>query len=397
MSEARQAVLADVRVIDLSRFIAGPLCGMLLGDLGADVVKVERIGGEDARHIALDENGQSLYTNWYNRNKRAMQLDLRTQAGLDVLDDLIAGADVLLENFRPGTLDDMGLTPERLDELNPRLIVTSVSGFGQDGPWARRAAFDSVIQAMSGLMSLTGTTDTGPSLAGMFAADHIAALYSTIGTISAIHERKSSGTGQRVDVALLDALVSCMGMASPTYLANGELFPPIGSRDRFTAPSQAFATADGHVWISAGSNKLFHSLCDVVGDARLLSDGFGSPASRVANRDELADLITAWTVRHTTSKLCELLEQSGIPFGPVATMDEVVSSEHAKHRELVLTAEHPTAGEVLMPGMTIKLSETPAAVRRPPPAIGEHTDEILRELCGRTPAEIEHLHETKVV
>jgi crotonobetainyl-CoA:carnitine CoA-transferase CaiB-like acyl-CoA transferase len=393
----RSQVLDGVLVIDLSRYIAGPLCGMLLGDLGADVIKVERPGGEDARHIALDSQGESLYTDWFNRNKRAIELDLRSAAGIGLLETLLAKADVLVENFRPGTLDAMGLTTQRLRELNPALVVTSVSGFGQDGPWSQRAAFDSVIQAMSGLMSLTGTNETGPSLAGMFVADHLAALYATIGTISALHERSRSETGQRVDVALLDALVSCMGVTAPTYLTSGDHFGPIGSRDRFTSPSQAFRTADGFVWISAGSNKLFRSLAGTIGDQRLDDEMFASPTSRLQHRDELAGYVEEWTSTSTTAAVCDVLEASGIPYGPVNRIDEVLSSEHAAHRGLITTVEHPGAGERITPGMTIRLSDTPTAVRRPPPRIGEHTDEVLRTLCALDQQAIDDLREKAVI
>jgi crotonobetainyl-CoA:carnitine CoA-transferase CaiB-like acyl-CoA transferase len=370
---------------------------MLLGDLGADVIKVERPGGEDARHITPGPDGRSLYTDWFNRNKRAVALDLRSQDGVDVLIAMLRTADVLVENFRPGTLASMGLAPTRLEELNPRLVVTSVSGFGQDGPWQGRAAFDSVVQAMSGLMSLTGTPETSPALAGFFAADHLAALYATIGTLAALSERERSGVGQRIDVALFDALVSCLGMTVPNYLANDEQYGPIGSTDRFTAPSQTFPTADGHVWVSAGSNKLFRALADVVQDGRLDEPRFSTPAGRVANRAELAEIVAVWTSTRTKAEVCSALDVSGVPYGPVSRIDEVLGSEYAAHRGLATLVPQGEGRVHVTPGMTIRLSATPTAVHRPPPEVGQHTDEILREVCGLGVQEIERLHAQKVV
>ncbi|GAA1845242.1 CaiB/BaiF CoA-transferase family protein [Pseudonocardia ailaonensis] len=390
-------MLDGIRVVDLSRFIAGPMCAMLLADFGADVVKVERQGGEDARHIARDEAGNSLYSNWYNRNKRAIELNLRDPRGIAVLETLVSEADVLVENFRPGTLDGMGLTADRLRELNPRLVVASLSGFGQDGPWRERAAFDSVIQAMTGLMSLTGTDDTGPLLAGAFVADHLAALYGTIGVLAALRSREATGEGQQVDVALFDALFSVLGLTVPTFTETGTRLPPIGRRDRFTAPSQVFGTRDGHVWLSAGSNALFASLAATVDDERLRAPEFSEPAMRVANRDALASVVEAWTSQLTTTEVCELLERSRIPYGPVATIDQVVTSDHVRHRELLVTMPHPTLGACAVPGITAKLSASPATLRRPPPALGEHTDEVLRVLCHLMPDEIEELKRDGVV
>ncbi len=289
-----------MRVLDLSRFIAGPICAQILGDMGADVVKVERPGGEDARFQGPFLDGESLYPMAYNRNKAGITLDTRHPDAGPLLERLIAWADVLVENYRPGTLDAMGIGWDRLHEAYPRLILTSLSGFGQTGPLAHRALFDPIAQAASGLMSLTGQPDGPPALSGTYIADHVAGLYGAIGTLVSLIARGQTGTGQRVDVASLDALVSCMGTRPMASLLLGEAPRRAGARDPYSAPANVFPASDGHVYIHGGTDSLFPRLCAAIGRPQLLADArFGSIAARLASVDAIELEVAAWTISRT--------------------------------------------------------------------------------------------------
>lgn len=372
--------LHDVRVVDLSRFIAGPFCAQLLADMGADVVKVERPGGEDARHHAPFMEGESLYVLALNRNKRAITLDTRNAEALKVLERLIAGSDVLVENYRPGTLAAMGLTPERLRELNPRLIVTSISGFGQNGPLAQRALFDAIAQAMSGLMSLTGEGEQ-PTTAGSYVADYVAGLYGALGTMLALRHRDRTGEGQVVDVASLDGLVSCLA-TQVTATANLGVPPTrTGARDALNAPANVFEARDGFVYLHGGTNPLFPRLCEAMEAPELASDErFRDVVVRMEHMPAIERIVAEWVASGTVEQIGERLSEQGIPWGPVATVPDVIASPQIAAREMLVEVEHPTLGPLRVPGVPIKLSASPGGVRRPPPGVGQDTEEVLAEL-----------------
>ncbi|HEX5828353.1 MAG TPA: CoA transferase [Candidatus Limnocylindrales bacterium] len=384
--------LDGLRVLDLSRFIAGPICGQILGDMGAEVIKVERPGGEDARFQGPFLGGESLYPMAYNRNKASLTLDTRHAGAGPVLERLVAWADVLVENYRPGTLDAMGFGWDRLHAAYPRLVLTSLSGFGQTGPLARRALFDPIAQAASGLMSLTGEPDGPPLLTGTYIADHVAGLYGVIGTLVALHARAVTGEGQRVDVASLDALVSVLGTRPMAYAMLGERPERLGSRDPYSAPANVFAARGGWVYLHGGTDSLFPRLCAAIGRDDLAADArFGTIDDRIANVDALEAEVSAWTSARTTGEVEEALAAAGVPCSAVADIEGVLASPQLRAREMFVELAGTYAGTATLTGIPVKLDATPGSIRRPPPRAGADTDRILAEVVGLPPGEIEEL------
>jgi crotonobetainyl-CoA:carnitine CoA-transferase CaiB-like acyl-CoA transferase len=388
--------LDGIRVLDLSRFIAGPYCAQMLGDMGAEVIKIERPAGEDARHHAPFYKGESVYTMVYNRNKRAATLDTRHPEAKEILEALVRKSDVLIENYRPGTLEAMGFGYERLRELNPRLIVTSISGFGQTGPLAKRALFDAIAQAMSGLMSVTGTDE--PTLTGTYIADYIAGMHGVMGTMFALQAREKTGKGQVVDVGSVDALFSCLG-SRPSAKAMLDLeMEQEGSRDLLTGPANVFEAKDGYVYLHAGTNPLFPRLCEQMGRPELATDErFKDVPARMANIEAIEAIVAEWVGGQTQDEVAEKLTEVGIPFGPVSTVPEVLASEQIAAREMMVETEHPTLGPLQIPGIPVKLSATPGAVRKAPPLVGEDTDEVYRDVLGLSDEQIAHLREVEAI
>ena len=382
--------LEGIRVLDLSRFIAGPFCAQMLGDMGAEVIKVERPGGEDARHHEPFFEGASIYTMVFNRNKRAITLRTRHKAAAPILEKLVRVSDVLVENFRPGTLAEMGLGYDRLRELNPRLVVTSISGFGQTGPLAQRALFDAIAQAMSGLMSLTGKGE--PTLTGTFIADYVAGLHGVIGTLLALHHREKTGVGQVVDVASLDAMFSCLSTYPSAAAMLGEVPKRSGSRDPLTGPANVFKAKDGYIYLHAGTNPLFPRLCQAMGQPDLAkSPDYADVRSRMKNIEALEKIVGAWVAGRTIDDAGAALTKAGIPWGPVSTIDEVIASPQIAAREMMLDVEHPLLGTLKLPGIPIKLSASPGSVAKAPPLAGEDNDAVYRDVLGFTEGEIAQL------
>ena len=384
--------LEGIRVLDLSRFIAGPLCCQLLGDMGAEVIKVERRAGEDARHHAPFLNGESIYTMMYNRNKFGITLNTRHEGARPLLKKLIMVSDVLVENFRPGTLGAMGFGYERLHEINPGLVVTSLSGFGQTGPYAQRPLFDAIAQAMSGLMSLTGKADAEPTLTGIFIADHTAGLLGALGTMFALFNREKTGKGQIVDVAVLDALVSCLGTYPSAYRMLNEVPARQGSRDPLAAPANVFRARDGYVYLHAGTNSLWPRLCQSMGRPDLADDErYKNIPGRMADVEELEGLVATWVERLTVEQVSTILTEAGIPFGPVATVPDIAESPQLAAREMFVEVEHSTVGPVTLLGLPIKLSGSPGSIRKAPPTIGQDNQAIYGDLLGLSAEEIAEL------
>jgi crotonobetainyl-CoA:carnitine CoA-transferase CaiB-like acyl-CoA transferase len=357
--------------------------------MGAEVIKLERPRGEDARDQGSRYRGESLYAMAYNRNKHGVTLDTRHPEARAILERLIRVSDVLVENYRPGTLDAMGLAGPRLRELNPRLVLTSLSGFGQSGPLSGRALFDPIAQAMSGLMSLTGDPDGPPTLTGTYIADHLAGLYGAFGTLLALIARDRTGEGQVVDIASLDALFSCLGTRPLEIAMLGETPRRRGSRDAFSSPANVFRTADGYVYIHGGTDALFPRLCAALERTDLLADErFLDVPGRMAANDELEAVVSAWTEARTTAAVSIILAHAGIPFGPVADVADAVRSPQIAAREMLVEIEHPTLGPLVVAGLPVKLSATPGSVRKAPPTVGEDNDRIYSVVLGLSPAEI---------
>lgn len=385
--------LAGLRVLDLSRFIAGPYCAMLLGDMGAEVVKIEPPGeGEYARRALPQADGTSLYTFIVNRNKKSLAIDLRSDEGLRVLHELVRGADILVENFRPGTLEQMGLGWEQVHAMNPRLVMARISGFGQDGPLANKQCFDGVAQAMSGLMELTGATDGPPTMIGSFMCDYTTGMYAALGILAALNARHASGRGQLVDVSLLESATSMLMTAIPEHALFGTQMTRRGSRDRYVAPSNTFETGDArHVLIVGGDDNMFPRLARAMKQPELLQDArFATMASRRDNVGAVESVVAAWMKRHTADQLVGMLETEGVPCAKVATIAEVAASEQLHHRGHIV--EIDLGGQkVPMQGVTIHLSDTPLQVRTPIPAVGAHNADVLRGWLGWDTTRIENL------
>ncbi|MEU6719034.1 CoA transferase [Nonomuraea sp. NPDC046802] len=382
--------LDGIRVLDLSRFIAGPLCCQILGDMGAEVVKVERPGGEDARKHAPFHRGQSVYTMIYNRNKHGATLDTRHPAARDLLERLVRISDVVVENYRPGTMERMGLGYERLRELRPDVVLVSISGFGQSGPQSGRALFDAIAQATTGLMSVTGTGE--PTLTGTYIADYVAAYHGAMGALLALLHRERTGEGQHVDVASFDALFAALGTRPSAQAMLGETRGRNGSRDLLTAPANVFPATDGFVYVHAGTDPLFPRLCAAMGRPELAADErFRGVPARMAHVEELEKAVTEWTSTRSCDEIAETLTAAGIPYGKVAEIPEVVESPQVAARDMLLDVEHPTLGTLKLPGIPIKLSGSPGAVRKPPPLVGEDNAYVYGELLGLDEAEIDRL------
>ncbi len=386
--------LDGIRVLDLSRFIAGPYCAMLLGDMGADVIKVEPPGrGENSRAFGPFVEGESLYTMVFNRNKRSLTLDLRSEKGKEVLRELLRKADVLVENFVPGTLEKMGLDWETLKALNPRLIVTRISGFGQSGPLSRKPCFDVIAQSMSGLMDITGEADGRPTMAGTYVVDYSTGLYATIGTLGALQTRHRTGAGQIVDVALLDSALSMLMTAIPEQILLGRQMTRRGNRDRYAAPCNTFPTADG-AWVhmAVAGEPMFQALLDSMGRSDLAADArFQGNSARMQNVEELEKVIAGWTATLTATELLAALQAIGVPSAKVASVSEIVDHPHLAHRGQILNMEHPKAGTIPMQGFSVGFTDSPMQLRHPPPMLGEHTAAILEEWLGMTRDQIEQL------
>ena len=375
--------LEGVRVLDLTQIMAGPYCAMTLGDMGADVIKVEKPnGGDDTRRMGPPFiGGESAAFLGINRNKRSVVVDMRTDGGREIVQELARRSDILIQNFRPGSLERMGLGYEQVREINPAIIYCTISGFGLTGPYARRGGFDLVAQGMSGLMSVNGHPGAPPTKVGAPICDLNAGVFATIGVLTAYVNRLRTGTGQHVDTSLLEAGIAYTFWESAMYFATGETPGPVGSAHRLTAPYQAFETADGYINVGAANQANWERLCAAIGRDELAGDPrFIRPSDRMENLDALAKTLGETFARDTTERWLAALDAAGVPAGPIYAMNEVYADPQVRAREMVVETEHPAAGRIRNIGIPIKLSETPGAFRRPAPALGEHTDEVLREM-----------------
>lgn len=391
--------LEGIRVLDLTRILAGPYATMLLGDLGAEVIKIEQPGtGDESRNFGPFKNDFSLYFMSVNRGKKSLTLNLKSPRGVELFLELVKGSDILVENFRPGTMKKLGLDYESLKPHRPSLIYAACSGFGQTGPDAHRGAYDMIIQGLGGIISITGEPDRPPVRVGTSISDITAAMFTTIGILSALHHRHQTGEGQFVDVAMLDGMVAILENAVVRYLITGDVPQPLGARHPAITPFEAFESADGHVIIAIGNDGLWAKFCEHVNLPDLITDErFRTNALRTANHAELFPILAELMRQHTTSQWMQGLDAIGVPCGPINTIDKVVNHPQVLAREMIATIEHEVTGSVGVPGLPIKLSKTPGQVETPAPTLGEHTAEILTDLLGMETAEIERLKRDGVV
>jgi crotonobetainyl-CoA:carnitine CoA-transferase CaiB-like acyl-CoA transferase len=395
-----KAPLEGIKVLDVSRVLAGPFCSMLLGDMGADVVKVERVGrGDDSRSVGLKFEGESSYFMVMNRNKRGVTLDFRNPEGLELLKKLACEADVLVENFRAGTMDEMGLGWDVLHELNPRLIMASISGFGQDGPYVDYAAFDMIIQAMSGLMNMTGYPDRPPVTTGSFLVDYATGLYTAFGIMGALRARDETGRGQRVDMALLDTAASFLVTSIPDWLLGHSAMERRANRDRYCAPTNLFTSKDGrYVFVAAATDGLFPRLAKVIGREDMLTDPrYSTNVERMKRIEETEKILGEWVAERNADEVVDLVRGAGLPCAKVATIDEVVEDPQLKHREMLVEIDHPKVGKLPMHGLNVHYSETKETIRRHPPLLGQHNEEIYGEWLGMKPEQVADLKARGVI
>jgi crotonobetainyl-CoA:carnitine CoA-transferase CaiB-like acyl-CoA transferase len=388
----REGALSGLRVIDLTRVLAGPFCTMMLADMGAEVIKVEEPGkGDDSRHFAPFRNGESAYYMNLNRNKKGVTLNLKK--GRDIFIELVKTADVLVENYRPGTMDRLGLGYETLKKINPRLVYGAVSGFGDTGPYRLRPGYDIIGQAMGGLMSTTGWPGGEPTRTGTAMGDVLAGLSVTIGILAALRHRDQTGCGQKVDVALVDSVVASLEVITQIYLTDGHIPERIGNRYESTYPYDSFKANDGDVVIGAANDKLWQLVCQVIEQPDLQNDErFDTNHKRVQRHAEIKPIIEAWTKTHSVDEIVDRMLAAGVPVAPINTIDRLVTDPHiAVAREMFVDVEHPKAGVLKLTGAHIKLTETPPAIRTPSPELGQHNGEVFGSLLGMVSSDIEKL------
>lgn len=403
--------LSHIRVLDLSRVLAGPWAGQIFGDLGAEVIKVERPGsGDDTRHwgppYIKDAEGsdsrEAAYFQSANRNKQSLTLDFTQPEGQRLVRELVAQCDVLLENFKVGGLAAYGLDYESLKAINPRLIYCSITGFGQSGPYAKRAGYDFMIQGLGGLMSLTGRPEgeegAGPMKVGVALTDILTGLYATVGVLAALNQREQSGVGQHIDVALLDVQVACLANQAMNYLATGVSPKRLGNAHPNIVPYQDFPSADGNFILAVGNDGQFRKFCEVAGIASLADDPrFVTNRARVAHRAELIPLLRQATVFKTTAQWIELLEKAGVPCGPINDLQQVFADPQVQARGLRLDLPNAMGSSTPQVASPLRLSATPVAYRSAPPLLGQHTEALLQRLLGMSETQVAELREAGVI
>jgi len=396
-----EPLLKDVVVIDLTRVLAGPYCTQMLGDLGAEVIKVEMPGqGDDTRHWGppFTEVGESAYFLCTNRNKRSMTLNLKADGAVEILKALIAKGDVLVDNFKTGTLERLGLDDETLEKIRPGLIYATITGYGYTGPYADRPGYDFMVQAMGGFMSVTGPEDGEPVRAGIAIADLATGMFAVSAILAALYGRERTGKGQRIDMSLIDSQVALMSYVASNYLVSGELPGRYGTGHPNIVPYQSFRAKDQFFAFAAGNDRQWNKFCQAVGRQDWLNDErFATNATRVQNRKLVVSALKDLFATRTAAEWMELCEQIGIPSAPINDMAQVFADPQVQEREMVLKVPHPAGGSVPLVASPLKIPTAPVEVRYPPPLLGQHTDEILSSMLGYDPAAIQQLRQSGVI
>jgi len=392
--------LENVVVLDLSRVLAGPFCTMLLNDLGAEVVKVEIPNtGDDSRQFGPFRNGKSLYFMSINREKKSISLNLKTQKGKEILLKLVEKADVLVENFRPGTMEKLGIGWDKLKEINPRLIYASSSGFGHTGPYSNKPSYDILAQAMGGIMSITGWANSKPTRVGMSIGDITASLFTAIGITSALYHRTITGKGQKIDISMLDCQLAILENAMLRYQVDGVAPQPIGNRHPTITPFQAFKAKDDYFVIGIGNDNLWIKMCNVIGASNLTEDDrFTGNEDRTNNIDVLIPILDNIFASKTVAEWCEIFENAGIPHSPINTIDKVMENPQLKARNMLVEVSSEQTGKVIIAGNPIKMTSIPELPTKGLiPEIGQHNFEIYSKWLGLSDEEIKKLKEENVI
>lgn len=390
--------LYGLKIIDLSRVLAGPYCTMMLGDMGAEVTKIESVdGGDETRGWGPPFlEGESAYYLCANRNKQGITLNLKTDQGKDILRRLIADADVVVQNFKPGTLERLGFGYDEIKKLNPGIILASISGFGTTGAFSHLPGYDYIIQAMSGLMSITGYKDGEPAKVGVAIADVLTALFTCIGILGALQHRNRTGQGQTVDISLFDSQLAALVNVASNYLCSGTIPERIGNEHPNIVPYQVFAAKDGDFVLAVGNDRQYQKLAKLLEDGTLLKEQFKTNSGRLVNKGELVKKIAAKLKLKTRAEWKQLLDEAGIPNGPINNVKEALDSEQARVREMVVSVDHPVIKDLQLVGSPLKFSETPIKMNCPPPLYSEHTEEILIRL-GYTNEDIIKMKQLKII
>ncbi|HXG16660.1 MAG TPA: CaiB/BaiF CoA-transferase family protein [Calidithermus sp.] len=391
--------LTGVRVLDLTRVLAGPFCTQTLADMGAEVIKIEEPGkGDDTRRWPPFVGGEATYFLSVNRGKQSVTVNLKAAEGVDLVRRLAARSDVLVENFRPGTMDRLGLGYRALRRVNPRLVYCSISGFGESGPEAHRAGYDLIVQGESGIMDLTGFPDGPPVKVGNSIADLVAGLSAAHGIVLALLARARTRRGQKVEIAMLDVMASLLTYQAGLYFQTGARPTRKGNQHPSIVPYEVFRAADGYLTLGVANNSLWKQCCAALGRPELADDPrFATEARRVENRAALVPILDAIFAGATVDEWLKRLEAAGVPAGRIKSVAEVCESEHLKARGMIVRLPHPTAGTVTVLGVPVRLHATPGAVTAPPPVLGQHTEQVLRRVLGLRPAAIARLRRTGAI
>lgn len=390
--------LRGIKVIDLSRVLAGPYCTMILGDMGAEVIKIESVdSGDETRGWGPPFlEGESAYYLCANRNKQGITLNLKTQKGKEILQQLITDADVVVQNFKPGTLERLGFGYEQIREINEGIILASISGFGTNGPSSHLPGYDYIIQAMSGLMSITGEKETQPTKVGVAIADVLTGLFTCIGILGALQYRNSTGEGQEIDISLFDSQLAALVNVASNYLCSGNIPERLGNDHPNIVPYQVFTASDGNFIVAVGNDRQYRNLAILLKDEKLLSDQYATNTGRLQYKRELIKIISARIKTKSRAEWQQLLDGAGIPNGPIYNVKEAMESGQAKSREMVVNVNHPTIPDLKLVGSPLKFSKTPVKIDRHPPMHSEHSEEILMKL-GYTKSEIEKLKQDHIL
>lgn len=391
--------LEGVKVLDFTRVYSGPYCTMMLADLGAEVIKVERSGvGDDTHNFAPVQNGESGYFTYLNRNKKSLSLDLKSKGGVEVIHQLAEWADIVVENFSPGVVDKLGIGYNDLKKVNPKIVYGSISGFGQTGPYRKKPAYDVVCQAMGGFMDLTGEEDGKPYKLGPSIVDASAGIHMAYALMVALYYRTKTGVGQFIDIGMMDTAFSTLENFVVTKTLTGQAPSRNGNANLGSAPFNSFRTKDSYVTIAVANNNLFVKLATAIGRPDLLEiEEYKENYLRKQNEEKLNSEIENWTMKHTTKEVCEILDKGSVPVGPILSIDELITDEHLKERNMLVDIPHPILGEITYPGNPIKMSETSDIRFERAPLLGEHNEHVLKNILNKSSEEIADLQNNNIL